>query len=79
MNMTNLTQGPMALDSSILAVYNSQYRLKFNKDPAPQLGPKGKKPLTINNIIYLKYQDLGYKHFDISILKGLVILNKKTP
>lgn len=50
--MTNLTQGPMMLDinsSSILAVYNSQYRLTFNKDPAPQPGTKGKKPH------YLKY------------------------
>lgn len=47
MNMTNLTQGPMVLDSGILAVYNSQYRLKFNKDPVPQLGSDGNKNLTI--------------------------------
>lgn len=46
----NLIQGPMVTDinsSSILAVYNSQYRLKFNKDPAPHLGPKGNNNLII--------------------------------
>lgn len=48
--MTNLTQSPVGLDinySSILTVYNSQYRLKYNKDPEPQLGTKGNNNLTI--------------------------------